>query len=248
MQKEVKEGRQSLIPKTIHYCWFGRKKKPGLVKKCIKSWKKHCPDYTIIEWNEDTYDIASSPLFVRQALEAEKWAFAADYVRYRVVYEHGGIYLDTDVEIIKNIDFLLSDSVFFGVQHLDFYPASGLGFGAEKNHPFLKELMRSYEDNPFRMKNGAFNQIPCPVRDLPVFCKYGFTAVDQEQILENGVHIYPTEYFCPRIKGNPFLKKTANTVMIHRFAATWLPMTWRIKRRLDEYKYYFLHNLFRFGG
>ena len=95
-----------MIPKVIHYCWFGGNPKPKLAEKCIKSWKKYCPDYEIIEWNEDNFDISAAPLYVRQAYEAKKWAFVTDYVRLEVVYNHGGVYLDTDVELLKSLDSL----------------------------------------------------------------------------------------------------------------------------------------------
>ena len=104
-----------MIPKIIHYCWFGKDEKPKLAKKCIASWKKYCPDYQIIEWNEDNYDISSAPLFVRQAIEAQKWAFASDYVRLKVVYEHGGIYLDCDTFPISKFDDNLLSNDFFVV-------------------------------------------------------------------------------------------------------------------------------------
>lgn len=104
------------IPKVIHYCWFGHDPKPKLAEKCIKSWKKKCPDYKIIEWNEENFDISACPLYVRQAYEAKKWAFVTDYVRLKVVYEHGGIYLDTDVELKKNLDFLLNHKAYFGFE------------------------------------------------------------------------------------------------------------------------------------
>ena len=137
-----------MIPKTIHYCWFGRNPKPALAQKCIQSWKKHCPDYTIMEWNEDNYDISSAPLYVRQAYEARKWAFVTDYVRLHVVHDHGGIYMDTDVELKKNPDALLEYSAYFGFEDGQ-YVNTGLGFGAIPGHPFLKEIMADYEGIPF---------------------------------------------------------------------------------------------------
>ena len=130
-----------MIPKIIHYCWFGRNPKPELAVKCIKSWKKRCPDYEIIEWNEDNFDISSCPLYVRQAYEAKKWAFVSDYVRLKVVYDEGGVYLDTDVELKKGLDALLAYDAYFGFEdgtHVN----TGLGFGAVKGAPILKEMMQ----------------------------------------------------------------------------------------------------------
>ena len=142
------------IPKIIHYCWFGGKPKPELAEKCIKSWKKHCPDYEIREWNEDNYDLAAAPLYVRQAYEAKKWAFVTDYVRLQVVYECGGIYLDTDVELKKNLDSLLGYSAYFGFEDGKWI-ATGLGFGAEQGTPILQELMDDYRDIPFLLEDGS---------------------------------------------------------------------------------------------
>lgn len=138
-----------MIPKTIHYCWFGRNPKPALAQKCLQSWKKHCPDYTIMEWNEDNYDISSAPLYVRQAYGAKKWAFVTDYVRLHVVHDHGGIYMDTDVELKKNPDALLEHSAYFGFEDGQ-YVNTGLGFGAVPGHPILKEIMYDYIGIPFR--------------------------------------------------------------------------------------------------
>ena len=129
-----------MIPKIVHYCWFGRGEKPKLAEKCIKSWHRYCPDYKFIEWNEDNYDIALAPVFVQDAVKAKKWAFAVDYIRYQVIYEHGGIYFDTDVEVLKNFDSFRRNKAFFFFL-FNKYIASGLGFGAEKGTPILQELM-----------------------------------------------------------------------------------------------------------
>ena len=117
------------IPKVIHYCWFGGNPKPKLVQKCIHSWKKYCPDYEIIEWNESNFDISSCPLYVRQAYDVKKWAFVSDYARLKIIHTCGGIYLDTDVELIKSLDSLLEYNAFFGFEDGK-YVATGLGFGA----------------------------------------------------------------------------------------------------------------------
>ena len=160
------------IPRTIHYCWFGRNPLPKLAQKCIKSWKKYCPDYEIIQWNEDNYDLSAAPLYVRQAYEAKKWAFVTDYVRLQVVYEHGGIYLDTDVELIKKLDPLLQYDAYFGFEdgkHI----ATGLGFGAVKGAPILRELMEDYHDIPFILPDGGYDTKTCPVRNTEVFLRHG---------------------------------------------------------------------------
>ena len=241
-----------MIPKIIHYCWLGRGEKPKLVKKCINSWKKHCPDYQIIEWNEDNLDIASAPLFVRQALEQKKWAFATDYIRYQVVYENGGIYLDTDVEIIKNLDMFLKNSAFFGFEksNHNMWIASGLGFGAEKRNAFLFELMNTYENSSFYKPDGSMDTTACPARELSVFTKHGLKPDGTEQLLDNGIHIFPSDFFCPCDFHTGIVKKTKNTVSIHWYAASWYSLEQqqnRKKRLKQERKLYFCHIPNRIG-
>lgn len=224
-----------MIPKIIHYCWFGRGEKPKLVIKCINSWKKFCPDYRIIEWNEDTYDVAAAPLFVRQALEAQKWAFATDYVRYQVVYEHGGIYMDTDVELEKSPDGLLNDAAFFGFELGWAQPkvASGLGFGAVRGMDFLRELMQVYEQIPFLNADGSMNSLSNTNKEKSVFLSHGLRDDGTEQMLDGRVHIYPAEYFAPFNYTTGEMKKTHNTVSVH-----WYGFTWGSKEKQKKYKWY----------
>ena len=207
-----------MIPKIIHCCWFGRNPKSKLTKKCIRSWKRYCRGYEIVEWNEDNYDISSAPLYVRQAYEAKKWAFVTDYVRLQVIYENGGIYLDTDVEMIRRPDKLLSCSAFFGFEGSK-YIATGLGFGAEKGSPLLKELMDDYSDISFVLEDGAFDATTCPVRNTEVFVKHGLKADGTYQVLEDGIYFFPTEYFCP-VK---FGKITRKTFSVHHYLGSWCP-------------------------
>lgn len=209
-----------MIPKVIHYCWFGGNEKPRLFKKCYKSWKKYCPDYDIIEWNEKNFDISSCPLYVRQAYEAKKWAFVTDYVRLKVVYDNGGIYFDTDVELKKCPDFLLENKAFFGFEK-GIHVATGLGFGAEAGTTILKELMQDYEDIPFIKENGDFDKIPCPERNTKVFIKYGLIQDDSRQLIEDDVLILPTAIMCPVDYKTGKLNLTSETISIHWFSASW---------------------------
>lgn len=209
-----------MIPKIIHYCWFGRNPLPKLAQKCIKSWKKHCPDYEIIQWNEDNFDISACPLYVRQAYEAKKWAFVTDYVRLKVVCDHGGIYLDTDVELKKSPDALLSYSAYFGFEDSG-HVATGLGFGAEKKHPLLKELMEDYAEIPFVREDGSFDTLPCPQRNTAILLKHGLLQNNTRQVLEGGILILPCEYLCPLSYQNGLKKRTKNTISIHWFDASW---------------------------
>ena len=129
------------IPKILHYCWFGGAPKPKNIQNCIRSWKKYCPDYEIIEWNEQNFDVSQS-LYPRQAYDARRWAFVADYARLKILYEQGGIYMDTDVELLRPLDDLLAYPAFFGFQHNN-EVATGLGFGAEARSPVVKISVRS---------------------------------------------------------------------------------------------------------
>ena len=208
-----------MIPKVIHYCWFGGGKKPKLAKKCISSWKTYCPGYKLIEWNESNYDLSSAPQFVREAAEAKKWAFVSDYVRLQVVYQYGGIYLDTDVELLRNIDFLLDQTGYFGFEFTNKI-ATGLGFGAEKGLSILCELKQGYESSSFVLPDGGFNTVVCVDKDRKVFESYGLVENGTEQIINQGIHVYPAEYFCPgRWKGK--MNITEKTVSIHWYASSW---------------------------
>lgn len=209
-----------MIPKIIHYCWFGCNPKPKLVKKCIRSWKKYCPDYQIIEWNEKNFDVSSCPLYVQQAYEAKKWAFVSDYARLKIIYDNGGVYLDTDVELLKSLDpFLLCDG-YFGF-HDKTWIATGLGFGAVKGALVLLEMMQNYERAPFIKANGSKDMLPCPNRDTPVFIKRGLLQNDSLQTLEGNIIVYPTEYFDPYDYKAGSVRKTSNTVSMHHYSASW---------------------------
>lgn len=220
------------IPKTVHYCWFGRNPKPKLAEKCIKSWKKYCPDYEIIEWNEENFDLSACPVYVRQAYERKKWAFVTDYVRLKVVYEHGGIYLDTDVELKKPLDMLLPYSAYFGFED-DVHINTGLGFGAEKGHPLLNELMQDYEDISFVQADGALDVLPCPQRNAPVFLRHGLRPDNSRQILKDNILILPSEYLCPLSYLDGQKQLTENTISVHWFGASWQSKAERDRHKAD---------------
>ena len=209
-----------MISKTIHYCWFGRNPKPDLAQKCIRSWKKHCPDYEIIEWNEDNFDIASCPLYVRQAYEAQKWAFVTDYVRLKVVYDHGGIYMDTDVELKKSLDPFRCHGAYFGFEdgtHVN----TGLGFGAVQGHPVVKEIMDDYEGILFLRGDGSYDNETCPSRNTKILLHHGLRQDDSRQVLDGDVLILPSIYLCPLSYQTGKRKLSSKTVSIHWFDASW---------------------------
>lgn len=209
-----------MIPKLIHYCWFGGAEKPATIKKCIRSWRKNCPDYSIIEWNEDNVDISSCPLYVRQAYEAKKWAFVTDYIRLKVVYENGGIYLDTDVELIKNPNVLLNNQSYFGFED-GALVNTGLGFGAEKGASILSELMKDYSIIPFILPDGSYDTKSCPIRNTDVFLRHGLIQNNTFQILDNTITILPSEFLSPIDYKSRVKKVTNNTISIHWYLASW---------------------------
>ena len=208
------------IPKRIHFCWFGDNPKPALAQKCISSWKRLCPDYEIIEWNEDNFDIFSCPLYVQQAYASGKWAFVTDYVRLKVVYEHGGVYLDTDVELKRSLDPLLVYHAYFGFED-GVHIATGLGFGAVAGHPVIKAMMDDYETIPFIKEDGTLDQETCPSRNTKILLQCGLQQDDSLQILEDNILILPSIYLCPISFVDGSRKRSKDTISIHWFSASW---------------------------
>ncbi len=232
-----------MIPKTIHYCWFGRNPKPKLALKCMKSWKKYCPDYEIIEWNEDNFDISACPLYVRQAYAEKKWAFVTDYVRLKVVYDHGGIYLDTDVELRKPLTPLLDCYAYFGFED-GVHVATGLGFGAEAGAPILRELMEDYQEIPFIKEDGSYDSTTCPSRNTKIFLRHGLRQDDSMQVLDGNVRILPSIYLCPLSYATNKRQYSSQTISIHWFSASWQPeevKTYHKQKLRRERKDFILH-------
>ena len=215
------------IPKTLHYCWFGGKPKPPSVRRCLASWRRFCPDYEIIEWNEQRFDV-NAALYTRQAYAAGRWAFVTDYARLKIVYEQGGIYLDTDVELLRPLDELLQYDAFFGFQQ-NGEVATGLGFGACKGHPALRALLEDYEGVPFLAADGTPNAMPCPTRNTKVLERLGVRADGKRQSV-GGMEFFPPEYFCPIDYRTRRCTLTPNTYSIHHYDASWK----RPMERFDE--------------
>lgn len=219
------------IPKRIHYCWLGRNPKPKSVVKCIESWKKFCPDYEIIEWNEDNLDIASH-LYSQQAYDAKAWAFATDYFRLWIVYHYGGIYLDTDVQVIKSLDSLLENKAFMGFENGEKIN-SGLGFGAEAGSRAIYEQMRAYESLAFRNEDGTFNKRPAPEYSTEIMKAFGLTndTGKIQRVLD--MACYPAEYFAPKDYFTGRLHITRNTYSIHHYDASWFTPEEQARRKHD---------------
>ena len=211
----------NIIPKTINYCWFGNNEKPLIVKKCIESWRKYCPDYKIIEWNEKNFDININN-YVKEAYRQKKYAFVSDFARLWIIYENGGIYLDTDVELIRNIDDILENKTFFATED-NIYVNTGLGFGSQKNSEILKKLIDDYSDINFIGENGKMDKTTCPVRNTKVIEKYINTKVDfDKKTVINDICFYSKEFFCPLDYETKKMEITNNTFAIHWFSGTWM--------------------------
>lgn len=218
-----------MIPRVINYCWFGDKPLPPDAKKCIKTWKKNCPGFEIIEWNENNFDVNCHP-FVKAAYAAKAWAFVTDYARLKIIYENGGIYLDTDVRVIKNFSSLLNYPAFFGAEQLEYFVATGLGFGAEKGNSMVEALLRSYDDISFDATN--LRNISCPRLNTVTFIKYDYKQIDECQNLESAV-IFPPRFFDPVAPGSDKNLICKDTYSIHMYNASWTTdkNNWKRKMR-----------------
>lgn len=206
------------IPKIIHYCWFGGKSKPELAVRCIESWKRVCPDYEIREWNEDNFDLTHTPPYVRQAYEAGRWAFVTDYVRLKAMVEMGGIYMDTDVEVVKPFDPFLHHRGFAGFESSKGVQTGVLG--CEKDFPLFREFLAYYDTASFYRPDGT-QDVTTNVEVLTRLCKErGLEMKDVYQVVD-GFAVYPREVFCPVDFETRKLKKTRKTVTIHWFANSW---------------------------
>ena len=209
-----------MIPKIIHYCWFGGNPLDEKAKKCIDSWNRFFPDYDIICWSEKNFDINQID-FMREAYEQKKWAFISDVARIIIVYQHGGIYFDTDVEVIASYNDILKESPngFWGYEITNCVN-SGLGFAAEKGDPFLLELIERYRDISFLDYIESLETIACPVIMTKLMKQQGFCAENRMQVFR-GFNIYPTRFFSPLDYTTGKLSLTKETHSIHWGNASW---------------------------
>lgn len=218
-----------MIPKKIHYCWFGRGEKPKLAKKCIASWQKYCPDYELIEWNEDNFDIDFNE-YTRFCYDNKKWAFLSDYVRLLVVAQNGGIYFDTDVELVKNPDELLKYKAFYGFENND-HISTGLGFGAEANHTTVINMIEVYDD--FKLDDGIFNFIGCPIVNTECLTKWGAVLNGSRQNI-SGVEILPVDFFNPYDDPTGALNITENTISVHWYSKSWMSKSTILRSKITK--------------
>lgn len=222
-----------MIPKKIHYCWFGKGEKPKLAKKCIASWKKYCPDYEIIEWNEDNFNVNVNG-YTKMCYENKKWAFLSDFVRLWVVYQCGGIYFDTDVELLRNPDFLLHNQAFFGFEtdgkeQNNGSTNSGLAFGSVASGLALKTMIDEYAS----LLDGMHGVEMCPKLNTVALIRLGLKPNGEYQELKCAT-IYPKEYFNPYESTTGRLNKTKNTVSIHWYMGSCLTIGQKIRSIISK--------------
>lgn len=207
-----------MIPKVIHYCWFGRNEKPQVALECIKIWKKYFPGWKIIEWNEDNYDL-SGIQYIEDAYKLKKWAFVSDLVRLDVLYKYGGIYLDIDVDFLKPLpDVFLNYKGFMGFEHTKTI-APGLILGVEKNNSFVKMILDSYDGERFYYnKNGIYKTINTRITEA--LLEQGLIKNNKYQVVGD-FHIFPSEYFCGYNTDIREPEITENTICWHHYLGSW---------------------------
>ena len=220
-----------MIPKTIHYIWLGGGEKSDTVKRCIESWTKILPDYEVKCWDESNFDIESAPVFVKEAYTAKKWAFAADYVRMWVLYNYGGIYLDTDEEVRKDLGPYLENRFFIGTQcyktqeskhksEMHTYLSMGV-IGSEPKHPYMKKLLDYYDSVGFLAKDGKVDLTTTNFKLTELMKEFGYVAEDKEQHLAEGIAVYPSAVFSDR---------TSHPADFDCVSYHWGEMSWFVRR------------------
>ena len=206
-----------MIPKKIHYCWYGGKPLPELALKCIESWKKYCPDYEIIRWDESNTDLNANS-YIHEAFECRKWAFITDFVRLKALYEQGGIYMDTDVQVISSLDGFLENKGFSGFENEHQVPTGIMA--SEAGNKFIGHLLEFYKDAHFIKADGK----PDTTTNVDIITRM---AVAKGLKLDNTLQtvddftFYPKDFFCPKDSRTLKTHLTSNTATIHHFAGSW---------------------------
>ena len=235
-----------MIPKIVHYCWFGGNPLPPLAKKCIESWKKYLPDYEIKEWNESNFDVNITP-YTKEAYSAKKYAFVSDYARFWILYNYGGLYFDTDVEVIKNMDDIILKGPFMGCENeakdsaalavvpgLDLGVNPGLGIGVNPGLGLYKEILDTYKGLIFLNSDGTLNLKTVVSYTTEILVSHGLKNTKEIQECA-GVWIYPKEYFCPKDYESCVMTITDNTRTIHHYDGSWVPKWGKKKQAIARF-------------
>lgn len=235
------------IPKIIHYCWFGRTPLPDLAYRCIASWREYLPDYKIVEWNEDNFNV-DAIAYTREAYKLKKYAFVSDYARFWILYNYGGVYFDTDVEIIKPIDDIIEKGPFMGMECVERADqrkkmmlkgvAPGLGLGATHGIGIYKEILHWYNHHHYATWTGKWTGNVVEITSC-LLSQEPFEKMDNGILKFKDIYVYPAEYFCPINYWTGERRISSNTRTIHHYAATWVEETFgygcRIRRRLKYF-------------
>lgn len=224
-----------MIPKIIHYCWFGDKKLSPLAKKCIRSWQKYFPDYEIKMWNESNFDVNIIP-YTEEAYKTKRYAFVSDYARYWILYNYGGIYFDTDVEVLKSMSVILDKGSYMGFESSvgseTLYVNAGLGMAVEAGNSFLKEMLDIYSKLHFINSDGSHNLKSIVKYTSEVLVAKGLVETNEVQKI-CGIYIYPKEYFNPYNYSTKKFEITDKTYTIHYFAGTWITRKERFMKWIE---------------
>ena len=224
--------------KTIHYCWFGGSPKPAVVEKCIASWRKFLPDFEIKEWNETNFDVNCCE-YVKQAYEAKKYAFVSDYARFYVLEKFGGLYFDTDVEVIKPFDGLFEDEAFAAFETPQFIAPGLVLWVKEPHNPFLQKMIERYHSESFLKSDGQPDLTTICVKFTDELKKHGFEPNNKLQKCA-GFTLYPVDYFNPFNDLTGKLTKTENTYAIHWYSKTWMSTSQKIRNKITRILHRFL--------
>ena len=210
-----------MIPKILHYIWFGNKPLTSLAEECLASWMKHMPEWQIMRWEESNFDIAAAPVYVKQAYEARKYAFVSDYVRLWALEQYGGVYVDTDVKVLKSYEPLLNDTAFIGLEESKAHLPGTCVMGCEPHCKWVKDMLALYDNIEFVKPDGSLDMTTNVDRMGKCLISKGFIPSREAQYLPGyGLRIYTHDYFSP-ITSTRVMRKTKNTYSIHYFAESW---------------------------
>ncbi|HEQ3588127.1 glycosyltransferase family 32 protein [Vibrio harveyi] len=218
-----------MIPKVIHYCWFGKNKMPPKTQKYIESWKKKCPDYEIFLWDESNFDVNLNN-YTKSAYDAKKWAFVSDVARLYALKHYGGVYLDTDVELLENFDSFLECNAFIGTERLKDDGSAQLStatIGSVKDGEWVSKMLSDYEEREFVKEDNSLDLTP-NTKTLTKLT-FGNNSILDEKIMRTDIIVWPSDYFSPKNFFDSRLNLTQNTVAVHHFEGGWIPASIKLR-------------------